>query len=252
MTKILKKYILLLVLLVLSAASLFVYMGYVIYHNTKIRNIVMEGDLVEIQNFDSRDLRGYSDQYGNTLLFYSKDAAIAEEIIKSGTHVNAKNDYGNTALHFACASLDVHMTDFLISKGADTDAKNMYGERPIDVIIFGFWYPTDYTGHSLYGESIDGSQRLTIFKKLLDSGSNLHNADAPMPLLHSAIRHHDISIMQFLLEQGVPTDILGPNGMTALDYAKSNNKPSNWIQLLESYLPEVEEGVPSKKSNDHE
>lgn len=119
----------------------------------------------------------------------------------------------------------------------------MYGERPLDIIISGFWHPVEYTGYSLYGGSKDGSQRVKAIRKLLDSGSNLDYGDAPLPLLHSAIRHHDIAIMKLLLEQGIPVDILDSNGMTAIDYAKSNNKHPDWIRLLEAYLPDEKKGA---------
>jgi ankyrin repeat protein len=51
-----------------------------------------------------------------------------------GGNVNAKNNKGNTALHFTVQFGFNALGDFLVEKGADKDAKNAAGLTPYEGI----------------------------------------------------------------------------------------------------------------------
>lgn len=58
----------------------------------------------------------------------------AKLLIEAGAASNAVNELGQTALHFAAAP---EMVDFLISKGADPNAKDNEGLTPLDAVARG-------------------------------------------------------------------------------------------------------------------
>ena len=49
-------------------------------------------------------------------------------------NVTTTETKGNTALHYACATGDVELVQWLIANGADTQAKTEAGKTPIDCI----------------------------------------------------------------------------------------------------------------------
>ena len=55
--------------------------------------------------------------------------------LDAGTDVNAKNDYGNTALHGAAIIDCTEVAELLIAKGADVNAKFDDGKTPLDLAI---------------------------------------------------------------------------------------------------------------------
>lgn len=59
--------------------------------------------------------------------------AQIERLIKQGVDVNAKDQYGNTALHFSVFNEDMEQVKLLIEAGADTTAKNSNGDTPLDI-----------------------------------------------------------------------------------------------------------------------
>ncbi len=59
---------------------------------------------------------------------------LLQKLIKAGAHVNAKDQDGNTALHYAVdrAGANFKAAQLLLKAGADVNAQNQKGERPID------------------------------------------------------------------------------------------------------------------------
>ena len=49
--------------------------------------------------------------------------------------VNAKDEYGNTALHFAVMRNDVKLMKYLLKHGARIDVKNTFGESPMSLAV---------------------------------------------------------------------------------------------------------------------
>jgi ankyrin repeat protein len=73
---------------------------------------------------------------GETLLFRLEDTDLARLYINKGADVNAQNEDGLTALHYAVFSNNIEMTRMLIEEGADVNLRD-YDSRltPLDWII---------------------------------------------------------------------------------------------------------------------
>ena len=53
--------------------------------------------------------------------------------LEAGADVNAKNEYGMTALHAATIIGAASIVDFLVKSGANLDAKDQYGQTPLSI-----------------------------------------------------------------------------------------------------------------------
>ena len=61
------------------------------------------------------------------------DVAKIQEFLQAGENVNAKNELGNTALHYAAASGNSDMVKFLLENGADANIANDKGWTPLAI-----------------------------------------------------------------------------------------------------------------------
>ena len=64
---------------------------------------------------------------GETPLHWAKNVETAKLLLDRGADVNAKNNMGDTPLHLA---KNVEIAKLLIEKGADVEAKDKYGRIP--------------------------------------------------------------------------------------------------------------------------
>ena len=87
-----------------------------------------------------------------------------KRLIASGADVNAKNENGQTPLHWAVLEDRIEMAKLLIASGADVGAKNKDGETPLH------W-------------AVD-NDNIEIAKLLIDSGAKVNvkkrNGDTPL------------------------------------------------------------------------
>jgi len=69
----------------------------------------------------------------NDLHYYADKASVEvlEYLISKGANVNYKDSYGQTPLHNAASSNSVEVLECLISKGANINAKDKIGETPL-------------------------------------------------------------------------------------------------------------------------
>lgn len=58
---------------------------------------------------------------------------VVKYLISKGANVNARTSFGNyTPLHYACSNNDLNIASILISENANPNVKDMDGKRPID------------------------------------------------------------------------------------------------------------------------
>lgn len=138
-----------------------------------------------------------------------EDTKIA---IAKGDDVNAIGD-GKSLLYSAIlypTLLDsrkvkesTEIARLLIEKGADVNAMNYDGERPLHIA-------------SLYGN-------VEIVKLLIDRGADVNciNPESETPL-HKAARNGNIEIIKLLLAKKADKKIRDSSGKIPLDYAKTN------------------------------
>ena len=61
----------------------------------------------------------------------SGDVAQVERLLAGGSHANARDNSGNTALHYAAAFGYAEMAQILVDAGADVDAPGRIGNTPL-------------------------------------------------------------------------------------------------------------------------
>ena len=57
-------------------------------------------------------------------------------LVEAGANVNAVNNYGSTALHYAYANCDaVYLVELLLAAGASVNVRNASGRTPFDTVL---------------------------------------------------------------------------------------------------------------------
>ena len=140
--------------------------------------------------------------YGDTTLM---DAAkrgsykAVEELLKSGADVNAKDEYGATALMYAAFySGNTETVELLLKHGANVNAKD-----------------TD-NGTALMSAASGG--KTEIAKLLLQHGANVNAKDkfGATALMYAAMEGHQPELVNILIEAGANVNTRDRDGGTAL------------------------------------
>lgn len=63
----------------------------------------------------------------------NKDVSAVETLLSKGENINAANEQGNTALHYAVATGNVRMVELLLAHDADMNIKNNKGWTPLGI-----------------------------------------------------------------------------------------------------------------------
>jgi ankyrin repeat protein len=139
-----------------------------------------------------------SSPYGNPPLVAAdhKSPALVQLLIQRGADVNARNEYGFAALHFAL----LEVSRALLAAGADVDARDKYGETPLHL--------ASGTGH------VAGAELL------LRAGAdvNARNKSGEVPL-HRAAFGGDVSTIRLLLSKGADVNACDQIGDSPLSCA---------------------------------
>jgi hypothetical protein len=72
--------------------------------------------------------------FGRFPLHEAKSADVVSALIAAGANVNARDDFGQSALHEACARADVAVVMALVSAGADLNQENAQHALPCELI----------------------------------------------------------------------------------------------------------------------
>jgi ankyrin repeat protein len=138
---------------------------------------------------------------GNTMLLEAvneNSESVTKVLLQLGANPNAKDEYGNTPLHYA----DEAMTRMLLRRGADPNIRNKKGETSLHSAAFG--------------------GREAIFRLLLkdNNGANINaeDSDGRTALHLTAMRGHR-KATELLLEHGANPNAQDKAGHTALYYA---------------------------------
>lgn len=140
-----------------------------------------------------------------TLLHQTKSAELAEFIINQGVDVKAKDENGNTALHFAVSIKNNELANLLIRNGADLNVKNKKGEAPLNIAV-GF----DAYRYRLYNPQ--------IAKLLINNGAdvNVKNPVGNLSILHFAVENNDKDFVNYLLDKGANINAKNSDNSTPL------------------------------------
>jgi len=138
----------------------------------------------------------------------SQNTSLANLLVNKGAHqipLNIIDPEGNTPLHLAVASSNLHFAQFLISNGADLQIPNKKNESPLTI--------QDAHGNTLLHLAI-ASGNISLAKILIENGANLkipnHNQETPLTIqdthgntiLRLAFTSSDFPLAKILIENG--------------------------------------------------
>lgn len=160
----------------------------------------------------------FSDSYNFLKHVRDRDGAKAGDMMsKPGSIIIDTKDAtsGETALHIVTRGRDLIWLNFLLSKGARADPRDKQGNTPLMVA-------TDL-------RFIEGAQVLLKRRAQVD----LANSSGETPLIR-AVQLRDPAMVRLLLNAGAnPNKADTLAGMSALDYAKRDNRAAAILKILE-------------------
>jgi ankyrin repeat protein len=208
-------------------------------HNIKgIEYLLSHGADVNAKDSDGKTPLHYvaSSPY-NTFLDINKemsqgettDWTTSEETIRllldAGADIKARDNKGQTSLHYAANSSNVNVTKYLLKKGASVDTRDNDGNTPLLSVFIKMkakgWY----------------KEVLAIVQLLSARGANMktvnNNGDNALHLLaKSDLSWHYCDVAKYLMSRGVDPSVSNKNGLTALDLAE---RMENHVEFLKTF-----------------
>ncbi len=140
---------------------------------------------------------------GNTWLFYVKDSSAIKALIDAGLDVNAKNDYGATAIFYETSNLDA-----LLDAGANVNETGPNGRTP----LFSRYEEEQSTGIVFNDYAVE---------VLLKHGANINAKDSNgNTVLLDALTQKTIynlsHAVAFLIQNGADVNVRNDSGVTPL------------------------------------
>ncbi len=180
----------------------------------KIRSVLFATALV----LPSLALAQFSDSYSFLKAVKDRDGAEATKYVsKPGSVIVNTHDQSNgeTALHIVTRDRDQTWLNFLLSKGAQPDARDNHGETPLLI-----------AARLNYDE---GAELLLAFH----AGVDVANNQGETPLIR-AVQNNNFALAKLLLGQGAdPNKPDHIAGMSARDYAKRDSRNPGMMKLLD-------------------
>lgn len=149
------------------------------------------------------------------------DITITELLIEKGADIEARNVDGINALVYAVSLNDEEMVKFLLEKGADANTVCEIENEHI-------YMPPTPLMNAVYNGNTN------IINMLLENGADInYTTDEMTPLIYAAYKGNT-NIINTLLENGADINYTNYYGMTALMYAASYNQFEAVKILLEN------------------
>jgi ankyrin repeat protein len=146
----------------------------------------------------------------------SDGAAVTKAIEQPGvTPINTKDrTTGETALHISVGRRDVTWTNYFLNHGARVDITDAEGRAPLMVAV-----------ERRFPEGV----QLLLAKK---ANPNQANGSGETPLIR-AVQVGDLDVVRLLLDAGADPNRKDTfSGMSAIDYAKRDNRVPGLVDLL--------------------
>jgi len=145
----------------------------------------------------------------------SQDNIInVKQLLDKGADVNARDAQGNRPLHFACSRSNLNVINLLIEKGAEINSCNLNGASP------------------LYEACTSIFDRLPVVKRLLELSPDLSFVDIEKnTLIHISIIRRRFDVAEILVDQFTEVDKLNHFKESSLHLA-SDYAPASLIKKL--------------------
>jgi ankyrin repeat protein len=168
---------------------------------------------------------------------------MVQELLQHGAQINARDNDGNTALHFAVVTGDFELVRGLISLGASVNIRNNRGETTLHSAVSTWVFP-EIVEHLLHKGACASAQDLEGYtplhkirerrgecdravELLINHGADVsiraHNGDLA---IHRAVGRGNYTLFLALQRSGARIHEKGSRGMTALHIAAKKGKVS--------------------------
>lgn len=218
-------------------------------HEILVKFLISKGATVNSKNKDGRTPLDYADGDVASILqgHGSKHGSIhsaaehgnldgVREFLNAGVDVNAQANWDSgleiiercTPLHYAAHYRQRIVTEFLIVKGADVNAKNEAGKTPLDYtdgVVADILRENGGKYSSVFSASQHGD--VDGVREILNLGINVNSVDfvytafdfslKGQTALHIATRAGHKEVVQLLIDEGAIINFLDMNRMTPLD-----------------------------------
>lgn len=204
----------------------------------ELNSILEQGDININDIIEAEIDKDIGLQISMTPLMYASyldNYEIARYLVEEkGADINAKNEYGWTALTYASDEGHLNMVKYLVDNGADIDSEALTVTRNLEI----FEYLLEkgnvdinsvgYLGMTALSLSSIEEGDLEMFKYLLKKGAdvNVKNDDGSTALMIASL-YGNLEMVKYLIENGADINAKDNDGSTALIYA------SKWANLEE-------------------
>jgi len=206
----------------------------------KMRSFLNQGGKLDMQFVDKFHSEGgkksISKRSSLLCAVQQNSQPVAEFLITKGADVNTKDLFGQTPLHHAVINQNQSMIELLLSHQADINAKDKFGNTPLYFVFQQVNQDLRYSIEHFTGDNAIESQRqqLSRVEFLVNEGAivNVTNIDGYSPL-HFAAKERNKYLVKYLLKKGLEVDnesLLDGKTPLMLAVEESDNLPV--IKLL--------------------
>ena len=169
---------------------------------------------------------------GWTLLHCSQNEQMIDYLISHGADVNAKDDFGQAPLHFACQGENIKWVKYLLEHGADVNIKDRNGNVPLHSLV---------VDASLYEQGMRdvGESATEMMDLLIEKGAdvNAENYQGKV-LLDTAAGYGGVSVFKYLVEHGADINTEDNDGKSlrsrVCEYLHEHRRIGNGNKICEN------------------